>query len=121
MGVFINFTSHPSALWQREQLAAAEQYGAVEDIPFPMVSAAADKAEIAAMADHYAAQILGCQPAAVLCQGEMTLTYAVVRRLQKSGLNVLAACSERVVQEKLMPNGATARNSVFRFVQFRQY
>ena len=35
--IFINCSNHPSRYWSREQIEAAEQYGEVVDIRFPIV------------------------------------------------------------------------------------
>ena len=36
MGVFVNFSNHPSLRWSDEQLKVArQQYGEIIDVPFP--------------------------------------------------------------------------------------
>ena len=56
----------------------------------------------------------------VLCQGEFTLTYAVVSRLLRFGVEVASAFSERIVNEERV--GEEVRKiSVFRFYGFRKY
>jgi hypothetical protein len=61
------------------------------------------------------------QPAAVLCQGEYCYTYAVVHRLRDAGITVLAACSERMVEERQEADGSVRRVSRFCFTRFRRY
>ena len=114
---FVNFSNHPSANWSKEQIEAAEKYGEICDYPFPSISATADEEEIAALADITAEKILAMNPEAVMCQGEFTLTYAVICRLVRHDVPVLAACSERQVRE--LPDGK--KEVVFRFEGFRKY
>lgn len=99
MKSFINFSNHPSESWSVDQITAAEQYGEIKDYPFPSVPGDADEEMIASIADIAVEKILSMDPAAVMCQGEFTLTFAVISRLIKAGIAVLAACSERQVQE----------------------
>ena len=118
---FVNFSNPPSARWSKEQLAAAEAYGRVIDEPFPIVPADMDEAGVARLADEAAARILAHRPAAVLCQGEFTLAFAVTERLKAQGVTVLAASSDRVIETERDENGETRKVSVFRFTRFRKY
>lgn len=119
--VFVNFSNHPSARWSPEQLAAAEAFGRVIDEPFPAVPADMDEADVARLADEAARRILAKKPAAVLCQGEFTLAFAVVERLKAQGMTVLAASSDRVIETEADENGGTRKVTVFRFTRFRKY
>ena len=119
--VFVNFSNHPSPRWSKEQLAAAETYGRVIDEPFPAVPADMDEAGVARLADEAAATILAKNPAAVLCQGEFTLAFAVTERLKAKGVTVLAASSDRVLETEADENGETRKLTVFRFTRFRKY
>lgn len=119
--VFINLTNHPSVNWSPEQREAAHQYGEIVDMPFPNVAAEASAEEVARLAGELCYAILCLRPAAVLCQGEFTLCFAVVQRLQQAGITVLAACSERVTREEKLQDGSSRKTSIFRFVQFRPY
>jgi hypothetical protein len=119
--MFLNFTNHPSSQWCEAQLAAAREYGPVRDMTFPVVPPEWDIGRVCAYADGLFAQICALRPAAVLCQGEMTLTYQLVKRLCAAGIPVLCACSQRVTEEKPLPNGATQKVSRFVFCGFRRY
>lgn len=113
---FINFTNHPSSSWSIEQSKAALQYGEIIDIPFPNVPPTMTSQEIATLGDEYTSRIMEYTPTAVLCQGEFSLAYDVIKRLKEQNITVLAACSER--------NTVTIgneRRSIFCFVQFREY
>lgn len=119
--MLINFSNHSSALWGAEQLAAARRYGEVVDMSFPAIDPAEDEAALDQMADDYAYRILSLAPDAVLCQGECTFVYRIVRRLEERGIPVLAACSRRKSQETRYPDGSTLKRSIFEFAGFRYY
>ena len=116
MSIFINFTNHPSAAWQKKQTEAAEKYGEIKDIPFPSVPSKASEEEVSKMAKDYVERILLENLNAVLCQGEFTLAYQVIKLLKDKGIIVVAACSERKVTEE------NNRKIVeFQFEGFRKY
>lgn len=114
---FINFSNHPSACWSEEQRAAAFLIGErIVDVPFPAVDPFASKEEIDEKGRIYAERIAAMRPAAVMCQGEFTLSCRVIHLLQEQGIRVLAACTERDVKEE---DGK--KISRFVFAQFREY
>jgi len=119
--MFINHTNHTSTRWSEDQLAAARVFGEIKDIPFPDVDPEWDEEEILVRAKAAADEIEGYSPAAVLCQGEYSYTYALVNELRHRGIRVMAACSKRVTLETLDEDGNTIRESQFKFVQFRDY
>lgn len=119
--MFLNCSNHSSVNWSTEQKNAAENWGEIVDFPFPMVDANMDEKQVAELAEKTAAEILKLNPEAVMCQGEFTLTYALVERIKMQGIPVLAACSERRTIEEKLPNGETQKVSVFAFARFRRY
>lgn len=119
--MFINFTNHPFAQWSAEQKAAAQIYGEVIDLAFPAIDPSANEAALDSLASAYAARILNLNPDAVLCQGECTFVYRIVRQLEAAGIPVLAACSRRKSQETTYPDGSTLKRSIFVFAGFRRY
>ena len=120
--MLINLSNHPSQSWSGKQFSAAhELYGEITDMPFPAVSAGLCYDEVQTVADELIKKILSIKPDAVMCQGEFTLTYAVVSRLKQRGITVISACSERVAEEKLLPDGRSEKVMIFDFVQFREY
>ena len=122
MGTFINYTNHPSCKWSEEQLSAALEYGEIVDVAFPMISAQMTESELSQIIEEETSRLMAFNPTAVLCQGEFTLTYGVVKRLQEDGVTVLAACSSRVVEEcNDAPQGASKKITSFKFVRFREY
>ncbi len=114
--IFINFSNHPSELWEIPQRKAAEVWGTIVDIPFPMVFPLADEKMIAGLGDEYVSRIAERNPAAVMCQGEFTLSYYVIRKLKERGIRVLSACTERISRQE-----GNEKISVFSFVRFREY
>lgn len=117
--MFINLTNHPSSLWSEDQLAAAEHFGEVVDIPFPDISPEADEEEINSMAEDYVEKILSYgndKDITVHVMGEMTFVYALVMRLKALGITCVASTTERMVKEV---DGK--KISEFKFVQFREY
>lgn len=121
MSVFINFSNHPSQYWDKEQKQMAMAIGTIVDIAFPQVSAESSCKDVEVLAKHYSKEILRHRPAAVMCQGEFTLSFQVIRFLQLEGIPVLAACSERVITAHTSEYGCYEKTSVFKFVQFREY
>ena len=93
--VIINFTNHPSSQWSPEQIKAAQEFGEIQDLPFPQISPSADRKEVIDIAQMYVQEILQQKPEAVICQGEFTLAYSITKRLRDEGIPVLAACSDR--------------------------
>jgi hypothetical protein len=121
LGIFINFSNHPSDKWSEEQLAAAQVYGDVVDIPFPNIEPAATETDIANLGNDYIQKILEMSPSAVMCQGEFTFSYYVISGLLRNNINVLSACSKRIVQEMHDGTDTVKKVSQFKFVGFRRY
>jgi hypothetical protein len=123
--MFINFTNHPSDKWSDKQKKEAKKYGEIIDIPFPAVSTESDENEISNLAKEQAEEILRTigddkNNSAVLCQGEFTLSYAVIQYLMRQRIKVLSAVSERVVTER-RENNIVKKESQFEFKGFREY
>ena len=119
--VFINHTNHKSAQWSAEQVAAAESFGKIIDLPFPEVPPNFSTEEVRQMVFEKLQEILKLSPVAVLCQGEFSYTVAMVNELKKNKIPAMAATSERIVSEITEADGSTKKVSVFRFVRFRAY
>ena len=117
----VNFSNHPSDNWSKEQISEALKYGEIIDMPFPDVDPELDSDEISRLACEYTEKILEYDPAAVMCQGEMTLCFKVVETLKSKGILVLAACSTREVSCDTLPDGSVLKTQKFRFVRFRSY
>lgn len=121
MGVFINLSNHSSDKWSKTQLSAAMAYGEIVDIPFPMISPSAKSDEIDVLVQEYLNKLSGFDIAAIMLQGEYVFAYRLVNALKSKGIRVLSACSGRKVVEHIDSDGRTQRESIFEFVQFREY
>lgn len=119
--MFINCSNHRFENWSIEQKNAAEKWGEIVDYPFPAVDAEADETQVLLLAEETMREIMKMKPDAVMCQGEFTLTYALVQLLKKQGIVVLAACSERRTVEEKLPGGEIEKVSRFIFTRFREY
>lgn len=118
--MFINLTNHPSSGWSEEQLKAAQQYGEVIDIPFPLVDEQATEAEIKRLADEYVSIIKSkgkVQDLTVHIMGEQTFCYALISKLQKEGICCVASCTEH----DNFINEQGQKVSTFQFARFREY
>lgn len=116
MKTFVNFSNHPIEMWDEKQIRAAEQYGKPVDIRFPSVDPRGDEAYIEELAEQCVEQILREEPETVLCQGEFCLAFSVVEKLKAKQITVVAACSERRVEEC-----GDHRKVTFIFERFRQF
>ncbi len=119
--MFINLSNHPMDNWSLEQLTAATiRYGEAIDLPFPAIDPTGDESYIEALVDTYVSKVLELSAgysATVHLMGEMTFTFALVNKLKEQGLDCVASCTDRCVED--MPDG---RKQVdFRFVRFRYY
>ena len=116
MNRFINFSNHPLKNWCDKQIEEANTYGEVIDMEFPAVDADRNEEEIALLADRCVDEIMKYEPAVVMCQGEFTLSYAIINRLKNKNIKVVAACSQRQTKEI-----GNKKISEFNFVRFREY
>lgn len=119
--IFVNCSNHPSARWSLRQKEAARRYGEIVDIEFPQVDPRWDREQVSELADRVCGEILRYDPAAVMCQGEHTLTYSIVAKLKGKGVKAVAACSERRTEEIGKPDGTVEKRSIFEFIEFREY
>ncbi|MCX7983504.1 MAG: CRISPR-associated protein [Bacteroidetes bacterium] len=121
--MLINLSNHPFTTWSQRQVEAATQlYGAVVDLPFPVVSPESDEPAVQALAHTYydqCKQILSTVPTernAVHVMGELTFTVALVSLLLRANIECVASTTDRIVEER---NGV--KFSQFQFVRFRRY
>lgn len=122
MGIFINFSYRPSAGWSPAQISAAERYGEIIDLPFPVVPANASKAQIEATAaavmnivlDHAERRNISPRDVVIRNQGEASLTEAMNQQILAAGCRGVAACA-RAVSPTEREAGAPV------FAGFREY
>ena len=118
--LFINFSNHPSCHWGDAQRAAAEKYGEICDLPFPVVDGLSSEEEVSQLADRYVVQIMSMGSPLELTvhiMGEMTFTFMVVTRLKELGIRCVTSTTER----KTTYNDDGTKLSEFSFVRFREY
>lgn len=119
--MLINLTNHPSSLWCDKQLEAARIYGEIMDMPFPAIDEMADEAYIEALADEYFQKILELakdKNVTVHLMGELTFTFALLKRLQEHGIPCVASTSKRIVKEE---TAGRKGEVIFQFERFRRY
>lgn len=121
--MLINLSNHPMDKWDSSQLAAANRYGQIVDLPFPSVDPQATTGEIEKLAESFANKIFELfssnskSECAIHIMGELTFCFILVTKLQKAGIICLASTTQRQTIDH--PNGS--KISVFKFVQFREY
>ena len=118
--MFINLSNHNSSNWSEEQRMAAAKFGEIIDMDFPILTPTATSDEVSSLAERYAVEILSrplSSSDAVHIMGEMTFTYALVKRLRQQGIKCLASTTQRIKQA--LPDGTFI--SEFRFQTFRPY
>lgn len=118
---FINYSNHLSSTWGERQKKAAEVYGEIIDVPFPVVDEEMTSKEVERLAEDEVRRIMENRPDCVMCQGEFCLSFRVIKDLQKNGVKVVAACSKRRVISEILENDRVEKKSIFEFVQFREY
>jgi len=118
--MLINLSNHPSSLWSKTQIKTAKQYGEIVDLPFPQVDPSGDESYIETLAVECCQKVLDLANynfVTVHLMGEMTLTMALVKKLQAFGITCVASTTERVTC--ILSDGR--KESVFKFVRFRNY
>lgn len=118
--LFINLSNHPSSSWTAEQLAAAEAFGELVDMPFPQVAPDATADDIKTLAEAQVEAIMKqaeTHTVTVHVMGEMSLIYRIVRMLSERGIRCVCSTSHRVVKDQ----GDGRRLVEFKFNSFRDY
>jgi len=124
MKLFLNISNHPSKSWDKDQKEAVNglfMNNEVEywDIPYPNIPPQASLEEVKSICDAVVSQVQalkGDNEVVALVQGEMTSLFFLVPSLQKLGIKVVSATTQRVAEEK---DGV--KTSVFKFCKFREY
>jgi len=117
--MFINLTNHSSTNWSKKQRKAAEVYGQIIDMPFPVIKPTFTKEDILSLVSEYIDRIVGLQGERIIVHvmGEMTFTHNIVNALKDVGITCLASTTERNTFD--INDGK--KLSEFKFVQFREY
>lgn len=121
--MLINLSNHPSERWSKEQVHAAQIYGEIVDLDFPLIDPCATLEAVKKQVHQYVQQCLELlstapgQSTAVHIMGEMTFVYQFVKQMTARGVTCLASTTRRMVEE----NQEGEKVSKFEFVQFRPY
>jgi predicted house-cleaning noncanonical NTP pyrophosphatase (MazG superfamily) len=122
--MLLNLSNHPVKNWREEQKKEAEKlYGEIKDLPFPKIDPHADEKEILEKAKLYEDEILAVirssnnKNNAVHIMGELTFTFALVKKLLENNIVCVASTTERNAIET--EDGK--KISEFRFIKFRKY
>lgn len=135
--MLINYTNHPSALWSKKQTEiSTRQYGKIIDVAFRSVAPSWDEEKVYQVACEEYKRILDTikttekqekeesnkaqQQTAVLCQGEATLSFLLVKFLMQNNIKVISAVSERITKEEV-ENGICKKTLLFEFQGYREY
>lgn len=121
--MFINLTNHPSVHWSKKQRAAAQEYGEILDLPFPLMK---DRASVTpekafGIVRAYLKKIEKLKPKAILCAGDFYMTFLLTDAFKKHGYLVLVTLSNRRTTEIFNDDGTTTKTSVFDFIRFQEY
>ena len=121
--MLLNLSNHPVKNWSENQKKEAEKlYGEIKDLPFPKINPKADEKEILKKAKLYKDEILTVIKSsnnknnAVHIMGEMTFTFALVKKLLENNIVCVASTTERNAIET---DGK--KISEFKFIKFRKY
>ncbi|MEE3384455.1 MAG: CRISPR-associated protein [Prevotella sp.] len=118
--MLLNFSNHPSSLWEERQVEATRQYGEIADMPFPSIDPGVSSETVKEMAKSYVHDILQIaknHDVTVHVMGEMTFVFSVVTQLEEKGIRCVASTTERIVKD----NDDGTKTSEFSFVGFREY
>lgn len=115
--MLLNVTNHPFDLWSdKQKVKAVEQWGCIQDLPFPSIDPCAEDQHVKMDALQFAQIILSMQPTAVHIMGEQTFCFAVITQLQLKGITCYASTTQRQVKTL-----SGHKISKFEFVRFRAY
>lgn len=98
-----------------------EEYGEIVDIPFPDVNPRGSNEYINSLVEEFYDKVIEYDNPVVMLQGEFIFTYRLVCKLKANNIKVVASCSERKTVEYTDKNGCTTKQSIFEFVDFKEY
>lgn len=140
----INISNHPSSGWSEKQ---KEGWDCIIDMQFPMINPRASEEEISLLARDFFKNIVHnlyvdyrkgksgkpdsfpeknkiileklFSSVTFHVAGEWSFFYALISMVNKYHGKCVVACTERVVEEKVV-NGQTQKSVIFEFVQWRK-
>lgn len=119
--MLINLTNHPLSRWSDKQKAAAEVYGEIVDLPFPIIDETGDETYIKSLVEDYFQRIIKLSEGKsvfVHLMGEMTFTFALVALLLRHNIICLSSTTKRIVQTD---ESGAKKEVVFQFERFRRF
>lgn len=128
--MFINFSNHPSKCWSAAQIDAARCFGNIYDVQFPDVLVDNTEEDILKLSEEQITVLKetakkegkSLNQTTIMCQGEFSLSYAVISKLKKRypKCKVVCAVSQRNVVEKQVGE-INEKRVLFSFCGFREY
>lgn len=118
--MLINLSNHPFENWdEKQKQTAIEQFGFVEDFPFPLISPNAELSDIINLAEQIYNDIYIKYRTNIYIHlmGEYVLCYQLSKRFENARIPCYASTTNRVVI--MSPNGE--KTSLFQFIKFRPY
>ena len=120
--MLINLSNHPFPEWsERQKKEAWRLFGEVEDWHFPPIDPESTASEIEKLAEDYfqmlAVRIASIPDVAIHLMGEMTFSFALLKKLQESKIDCYASTANRNVN--ILASGEKVVR--FDFVKFRKY
>lgn len=116
--MLLNLSNHPYTNWPlKQQTAAIEQFGVVQDLDFPLVDPEATSDEVDLLAEQYLHTIRQFDPVAVHLMGELTFCFKLTNLLSNMGYRVIASTTAR----KVTFDADGKKISTFDFIRFRDY
>lgn len=100
---------------------ATLRWKTIVDYPFPHIDPYMTGEDIKNQAIIISHEISTMNPDAVLCQGEMRMTFTLVHFFQIKGIPVYVACSNRIAKEEKTADESVEKISVFQFERFGKY
>ena len=121
--MLINLSNHPYIYWgELQRREALEQWGEVEDIPFPAIDPNLSREELLPIVDDYLGKCMACairygDGTAFHIMGESVFCFHLINKLLAAGYRVVASAATR--DAEYMADGH--KITMFNFVRFREY
>lgn len=124
--MLINFSQLPLVQWSAAQKEyAIRHYGKIEEVSFPEVPVEADVSYVEDLAERCFLRITALieelgknkDEVTILVRGEPSLSFAVVRMLQKEGYVCVVDATEK--RKRLREDGSV--EVIYDFYRFREY
>ncbi len=121
--MLINLSNHPYIYWgELQRREALERWGAVEDLPFPIIDPNLSREELLPIVDDYFDK---CRERAIKygdattfhIMGESVFCFLLINKLLAAGYGVVASATTRDAEYMMDGHKIT----MFNFIRFREY